>query len=166
MNRCHRGFALVALLLLLLHTAAAAQQKCSVVEYRQFDFWVGTWEVTARGGVAGRNEITLEEDGCVLHEHWTGSRGGTGQSFNIYDRGGRLWHQFWVDNSGTVLHLSGGLSDGVMLLTGTTAGSEGKTIHQRLSFTPNPDGTVRQLWEQSPDGESWSVVFDGLYRKQ
>jgi hypothetical protein len=35
-----------------------------------------------------------------------------------------------------------------------------------LVFTPNPDGTVRQLWEQSPDGETWTAVFDGLYRKQ
>jgi len=158
---------LLAIVVMALHfNPAMAQQTCAGDEYRQFDFWVGTWEVTARGGVAGRNEITLEENGCVLHEHWSGAKGGTGQSFNIYDRGGRLWHQFWVDNSGTVLHLSGGMTEGVMLLTGTTTGPGGKLVHQRLSFTPNSDGTVRQLWEQSPDGESWSVVFDGLYRKE
>jgi hypothetical protein len=166
MNRTCRTLLLAVVVIPLHFNPAVAQQTCAGDEYRQFDFWVGTWEVTARGGVAGRNEITLEEDGCVLHEHWSGSKGGTGQSFNIYDRGGRLWHQFWVDNSGTVLHLSGGLAEGVMLLTGTTTGAGGNLIHQRLRFTPNLDGTVRQLWEQSPDGESWSVVFDGLYRKE
>ncbi|MDH4133049.1 MAG: hypothetical protein OEW17_03030 [Gemmatimonadota bacterium] len=164
MNQYSR--ALAALSLLLLHTPLVAQQKCSGSEHRQFDFWVGRWEVTAQGGVAGHNEITLEEDGCVLHEHWKGSRGGTGQSFNVYDRAGRLWHQFWVDNSGTVLHLTGVFTNGAMRFGGTTTGPEGKTIHQRLTFTPNPDGSVRQMWEQSPDGEVWTAVFDGLYRKQ
>jgi len=158
--------ALATLPILLFHTLAEAQQKCSTGEHRQFDFWVGRWEVTAQGGVAGHNEITLEEDGCVLHEHWSGSRGGTGQSFNSYDPAGRQWHQFWVDNSGTVLHLTGQLESGVMRLKGTTLGKDGSTMHQRLSFTPNPDGTVRQFWEQSPDGVAWTAVFDGLYRRQ
>jgi hypothetical protein len=166
MNRTRRALLLAAIGLPLSFAPAMAQQNCAGEEFRQFDFWVGSWEVTARGVVAGRNEVTLEEGGCVLHEHWSGSKGGTGQSFNIYDRGEKLWHQFWVDNSGTVLHLSGGLSDGVMLLAGTTTTAEGERVHQRLRFTPNPDGTVRQLWEQSPDGERWSVVFDGLYRRQ
>ena len=34
----------------------------------------------------------------MVHEHWKGSRGGTGQSFNFYDRGDRKWHQVWIAN--------------------------------------------------------------------
>jgi len=35
---------------------------------------------------------------------------------------------------------------------------------QKLTFTPNADGTVRQFWEQSvDDGANWTVAFDGLY---
>ena len=157
---------LTTVLTLCICSRAAAQQPCKAPEYRQFDFWLGKWEVKARDQLAGYNEITVEEGGCVVHEHWTGAKGGTGQSFNVYDTGAGRWHQFWVDNSGTVLHLVGGLEAGVMLLTGATTGPEGKPLHQRLSFTPNPDGTVRQLWEQSPDGNTWSTVFDGLYHKQ
>ena len=116
MYRCLRALAL-AILPTLFPAAAVAQQACSAAEYRQFDFWVGKWEVTAKDRVAGHNEITLEEGGCVVHEHWTGAGGSTGQSFNVYDRSGRRWHQFWVDNSGTVLHLTGRLDSGVMRLT-------------------------------------------------
>ena len=70
-------------------TPAASSAKpppCEAPEHRQFDFWLGRWDVTVSGQAAGTNEITLEEDGCVLHEHWVGSKGGTGQSFNWYDR--------------------------------------------------------------------------------
>jgi hypothetical protein len=31
--------------------------------------------------------------------------------------------------------------------------------------TPNADGSVRQLWETSRDGQTWSVLFDGLYTR-
>lgn len=154
------------LALVVAPCTAGAQQPCSTPEHRQFDFWAGTWEVTAKERVAGRNEITVEEGGCVLHEHWTGAGGSTGQSFNVYDAGAALWHQFWVDNSGTVLHLTGRFESGAMRLAGATVGRDGGTVRQRLTFTPNPDGTVRQLWEQSPDGATWSPVFDGLYRRK
>ena len=34
------------------------------------------------------------------------------------------------------------------------------------TWTPNPDGTVRQHWEISSDaGKSWTTAFDGLYRR-
>ena len=37
---------------------------------------------------------------------------------------------------------------------------------ERIAWTPNADGTVRQLWESSKDdGKTWTVSFDGLYRK-
>lgn len=35
-----------------------------------------------------------------------------------------------------------------------------------LTFFKNADGTVRQLWETSPDRTSWQIVFDGLYTRQ
>ena len=77
MNRCFRALTLSTLPLLLIRAPAVAQQACAAGEYRQFDFWVGRWEVTANDRVAGHNEITVEEGGCVVHEHWAGARGGT-----------------------------------------------------------------------------------------
>src|SRR5512138_297492 len=94
-------------------------KPCATAEHRQFDFWLGEWNVVnAKGQTAGTNAITLEQDGCVLHEHWTGAKGGTGQSFNVYDATDKRWHQIWVDNSGSLLQLQGGLVDGRMVLEG------------------------------------------------
>jgi len=42
----------------------------------------------------------------------------------------------------------------------------GLVQQERISWTPNDDGSVRQLWESSKDGgKSWAVVFDRLYRR-
>jgi hypothetical protein len=151
---------------ILLH-AQQPPPKCDSAEFRQFDFWVGNWNVMVQGNQAGTNDITLEESSCVIHEHWTGARGGTGQSFNFYDRTVGKWHQFWVDNSGNYLHLTGTYTENKLELTGSAAGPNGKPQSQRLTFFKNADGTVRQLWETSDDGaKTWQVAFDGLYRKR
>ena len=148
-------------------TDSAQAFGCSGPTQRQFDFWVGSWNVTAQGRQAGINDVTVEEGGCVLHEHWTGSRGGTGQSFNVYDQAIGKWHQFWVDNQGNYLHLTGSYGDSRLVLEGTGAGPDRKPQRHRLTFFQNADGSVRQLWETSgDDGRSWQVAFDGLYRKR
>jgi hypothetical protein len=140
---------------------------CPAPEHKQFAFWVGDWNVTVQGNQAGTNRVTLEESGCVIHEHWTGARGGTGQSFNFYDRTIGKWHQFWVDNQGHYLHLKGRYRDDRLILEGTGARSGGKPERHRLTFIRNADGSVRQLWETSGDGGgSWRVAFDGLYRRR
>jgi hypothetical protein len=149
-----------------LHTQAAPTFGCPAPEHRQFEFWVGDWNVTVQGKQAGVNQVTLEEAGCVIHERWTGARGGTGQSFNFYDRTTGKWVQFWVDNQGNYLHLTGTYAESRLTLLGTAPGPKG-VQQQRLSFFRNGDGSVRQLWETSDDdGTTWQVTFDGLYRRR
>ena len=94
-------------------------------------------------------------------------KGGTGQSFNFYDRQDGKWHQVWVSNSGETLFLTGGYEDNVLTLAGESRQEDGSTLLNRISFRNNPDHSVRQLWETSPDeGATWTAVFDGLYRKR
>ena len=83
-----------------------ARPDCSAPEHRQFDFWIGDWDVTSGGKPAGHNRVDAVEDGCAINEHWTGTTGSTGVSYNAYDRVDRRWHQFWVSNGGMVLHLA------------------------------------------------------------
>lgn len=160
-------------LLGLLSTTLLAQQQpapCSEPEYRQFDFWIGEWEVfNPAGEKVGENRIERVLNGCALHENWRSAKSAfTGNSYNTYDESRKLWHQTWVDNSGQLLLLQGGLDKaGRMVLQGERAarGGEGKVM-DRITWTPNADGSVRQFWEASKDGgRSWDVVFDGLYRK-
>lgn len=146
---------------------SASQSKpskpCSMPEHRQFDFWVGDWDVQAGGQQAGTNTIQLILGDCVLMENWTGSKGGTGKSFNLYDSAKGKWQQTWVDNGGNVLELYGEFKDGVMRLTGENIRNGKKTL-QRISFFPLEKDRVRQLWEQSQDdGKTWTAAFDGLY---
>jgi hypothetical protein len=44
---------------------------------------------------------------------------------------------------------------------------EAKTLVQRITWTPLPDGGLRQLWETSADaGSTWKTVFDGYYSRK
>ncbi len=144
-----------------------APPPCSDERHRQFDFWVGDWDVFDTAGKrVGGNVIDSILGGCALRESWTGGGGSIGHSFNIYDAANDKWHQTWVDNRGLLLELDGGLRDGKMVLEGKRPGADGKPVHHRISWEPQPGGHVRQLWETSPDGSEWKTLFDGLYKKR
>jgi hypothetical protein len=150
--------------------AAPESGPCEAAEYRQFDFWIGEWTVTSGDEAAGTNSVQPVHGGCALQENWRGSGEGgiTGSSYNTYDSATGKWHQTWVDSNGGLLLLDGGMVDGSMVLAGRrpTRDGSGEASH-RITWTPNPDGTVRQLWEASKDGGvNWSVLFDGLYTRQ
>lgn len=141
-------------------------QTCSSgPEHRQFDFWVGEWEVkNPRGQTVGSNSVQLILGDCVVFENWTSARGFSGKSFNVYNRAKGKWQQTWVDAAGNVLELTGGYKDDRMSFEGETPAADGKRTLHRLTFTRLSPDRVRQLWEQSADGgKTWTVAFDGSY---
>ena len=161
--------------------ASAAQQApppapptCEAPEHAEFDFWVGEWDVyrwrdewdlaawraANPDATPAVNRISKLHDGCALREEYTTPRGYEGSSLNFYDRADGRWHQTWIDSTGTALYLSGGMEGDTMVLADDPP--EGRP-HSRISWPPQEDGSVRQTWEQSPDGETWQVVFDGRY---
>ena len=149
--------------------AQAPAPACSAAEYRQFDFWLGEWDVYQPDGKkAGESRIEAISGGCALLENWSGQGGFSGKSLNSYDRTDQRWHQSWVDSSGSLLVISGGLVDQRMVLVSVPADPLAPgAMHQRISWTPNDDGSVRQLWEASADaGKTWAVQFDGKYVKR
>jgi hypothetical protein len=160
----------VATLLLLSAVAATAQEAapCSGAEHRQFDFWLGAWEVvTPEGELAGRNTIARILNGCALEESWHGASGSIGKSLNMYYERDGTWRQSWVDGAGGRLDLAGGLdAEGRMVLSGTMPGPDGGEVLHEVSWQPLADGTVRQHWRASRDGgENWRDVFVGIYRR-
>jgi len=164
------GSAALALLLSAVAPARAqggGQPGCSDEAYRQFDFWVGKWEVTNPAGrVVGSNRITPILGGCVLLEEWQSAGQHSGKSFNIYDAARSVWHQTWVDTSGLLLELEGGLEGESMVLQGTRPGPDGEVLH-RITWRPLDGGDVRQTWDTSTDGgASWSSQFNGLYSRK
>ena len=152
--------------LLALAAPSLAQAACPDLAYKQFDFWLGDWNVaTAEGKLVGRDHVEKAYGGCVLQEHWTSVDGGTGGSLSLYDVSRKLWHQTWVDSTGTLVVLEGNLKDGHMVLAGEMVTPEGKRQQDRMSWTPM-SGKIRQLWETSEDGgKSWKIIFDVYYTK-
>jgi hypothetical protein len=142
-------------------------ETCSAAGFRQFDFWAGEWDVAdAAGKPAGHNAIAIEQQGCVLVEHWTSAAGNTGLSINYYDPLAHNWTQQWV-GLGLLLKMSGGLRDGAMVLEGPLQYlSTGKVTRLRGTWSSLPDGRVRQHFEESfDDGHTWTEWFDGYYRR-
>lgn len=147
-----------------------ALKPCGGVEYRQFDFWLGDWDVTPASApqTMYENNISSAQDGCVVFEQYTAGAF-TGMSLNFYDARTEKWHQTWMSNAGGAIYLEGGLNaDGAMQMTDEDLPISAVTgAINRVTWTPHPDGSVRQLWESSSDGgEIWTVVFDGLYVKK
>ncbi|MGD2045232.1 MAG: hypothetical protein PVJ80_06430 [Gemmatimonadota bacterium] len=158
----------------LLITAPLAAQNAPPTPCRdgarfdEFDFWVGEWDVFVdTDRQAGTNRIEKVEEGCLLIEHWTGAAGGTGTSVNFYDRGRGVWRQLWVSSNDVVIEIEGGLRGDSMVLEGTLTSTQGRSQPFRGTWTPNPDGSVRQHFEISEDdGRTWSTWFDGRYVRQ
>lgn len=179
---CHRpsgplvpGALLVLAALCALSLAPGAQPSapgaaCAEGPARQFDFWLGDWDVRLPDGApAGRSRIERVAAGCALLEHWQGRGGFTGHSLNRYDPATGRWQQWWMDSSGGLLQLSGGWEEGQMRLRGETIEAQrpGQRRLERITWQPLPDGAVRQRWEQSADGgQTWQVVFDGRYLRR
>ena len=152
----------------LLERAEWNKQPCAhAAENRQFDFWLGEWEVRSpEGTMAGRNSITRENGDCWIHEHWAGAMAGTGESVNFYNATTKKWHQTWVDDQGAIAEFDGDFRDGAMRLEGYRQGPNNDQIPARLTLTPLPDGRVRQLGENSTDGgKTWTVLYDLFYTR-
>jgi hypothetical protein len=153
---------------LLVAAAASAQtpssvasSDCSSPQHRQFDFWLGDWDVTQGDKTAGRNVIRSILNGCAISEEWTGTGGFSGNSLNFYNSTTQRWHQTWIDSRGQSLALEGQLEAGSMVLQNVAP--ENMPRH-RITWTPMPDKSVRQLWQvrDKPEAE-WRTLFDGKY---
>ncbi len=129
---------------------------CQGASYHQFDFWIGKWNVYAPDGrKVGENVIEPIAGGCALLENWTAAKGFSGKSLNSFDANDQQWHQTWVDSSGSRLEIAGTGGGGKMALASKT---------QRIAWTTNADGSVRQLWESwDASKNAWVVAFDGRY---
>jgi hypothetical protein len=159
------GSGLVAAL--LATPLPAAEPGCADPRARQFDFWVGDWDVYNRegGAIVGHSVVEPVLDDCVLQENWEGVSGSAGTSLNFFDPDRQAWRQLWVWREGTTLELEGRFEAGRMVLQGPGKGEDGQPNQNRITWFDNDNDTVRQLWEVSADaGKTWVVVFDGLYQ--
>jgi len=142
--------------------------SCLSSAYREFDFWVGDWDVVDAGSPISANStkvararVDLILDGCVLREDYQGTDGHRGQSFTIYDGGRKVWHQSWVTNRGELLLIEGRIEHGAMVLSGE---DRVKGALVRGVWKPEK-GYVRETAVTSTDGgTTWKPWFDLVFR--
>jgi hypothetical protein len=141
--------------------------------YREFDFWLGDWDVRPTGNAAAppsRNTITLEYNGCIVHEHWQPAGGaGGGESFNLFDRSFNEWRQTWVDATGGQHDYHGKREGKNMVFFAELPPPPGQTAraHTRMTFFHISPDTVRQFVEGSSDaGKTWTVNYDLTYTRR
>lgn len=149
-------------------TAQANNCICCTEKHSEFDFWLGTWTVTKPdGSLAGTNVIEKIQDNCILRENWTSALGNfTGTSSNFYNIQTKQWEQVWLDNQGGILHLKGNRVGNQMILqSDEQKNSNGEPFFNRITWTLNDDGTVRQYWEIITNTNNIAVAFDGMYKK-
>jgi tetratricopeptide (TPR) repeat protein len=133
---------------------------------REFDFWVGAWDVRLEDGtLVGHNTISKADGGCTILERWSGAGGSSGTSINYYQPSREQWRQLWVGSNGTIIDIAGGLRDGQMRLEGTIEYTAQDRIEAfRGTWSVLPDGRVRQHFEEfNLPAQSWQTWFDGYY---
>ena len=148
--------------------ASPPARACNSPSFRQFDFWVGEWDVfdTRTGEPAGHSLVERLYDGCAIRENWS-EPGFTGGSLNHYSAADGKWRQTWTDSQGAWREFVGDMDGGRMVLAWRTQALHGKPGDRRvrMTFTPNPDGTVRQYSDISADGgRTWRLRYDYSYR--
>lgn len=146
---------------------SAKADPCTAAEYRQFDFWIGDWDVFDVDSPAkqvARIHVDRILDGCVLREDYQDTNGHKGQSFSIYDPSREVWHQSWVTNRGQLLELDGRFQASEMSLSAVERTNDGKEKQIHSTWKP-VEGGVRETAVTSMDGgTTWTAWFDLLFR--
>lgn len=134
---------------------------------RQFDFWIGEWDVkSTTGQPAGKSKIELLLGECVIYENWTSAppQNYAGKSFNLHNSGSGKWMQTWVDDKGAVIEfIDGEYKDNKMVFI--TRPDQQNQI-TRLTFFNLDKNNVRQIFEVTSDaGKTWTTTTDLLYHR-
>ncbi len=101
-----RRLFLIALLSCCTSSFAATQtppNPCTLAEQKQFDFWVGEWDVSWPGNQPGEtlhatNSIQRILDNCVVEENFQAEAPPPplhGKSLSLFDARSGKWKQTW-----------------------------------------------------------------------
>jgi hypothetical protein len=152
------GMILLGLCVFVSTVNAQAPEACAGEEYRQLDFWLGSWDLTwtptgPDDPGKGRNDITLILNDCVIQESFNGA-GMIGHSVSVYHAPPKQWRQTWVDNSGGYFALVGGPDTEGFRLDMTRISE--KTPYMRMIWRNIKSDSLDWHWQSSPDaGKTW-----------
>lgn len=150
-----------------------ASNPCAISEQKQFDFWVGDWDLTWPGNSGetqhGTNSIKRIMSDCVVQENFSGGDAMhmRGTSLSVFDSRSHHWKQTWVDNEGGYLDFVGDFSSGTMILQREAVGPDGKHFLQRMVWKNIGPNELDWSWEASHDGgKTWQVNWPIHYKRR
>jgi hypothetical protein len=139
---------------------------------REFDFWVGEWDVYQTGThfLVGQSVIQIASGGCMILENWTAvGVPHNGKSMNFVDQTSKKWEQIWVGSGGIGANffINGEYRDSAMRFEFEQPNQQGNKLKGRFTFFNQGPNQVRQLNETSPDGgKTWNTVYDFTYKRK
>jgi hypothetical protein len=152
-------------------------KPCNSPEARQFDFWLGQWDLSwpaeQSGGTEGEtatgaNRISRLFGDCVIEENFsTGDGTFQGHSVSVYDEKAGLWRQTWVDSSGGYLVFTGSFDGGAMTLSTNPVDRGDEVVVQRMVFGQIREDSLEWAWQGSRDGGvTWTDLWNISYRRR
>ncbi len=147
----------------LVAAAGRNQHPCrNAPEYRQFDFWLGEWDVETSGQKIARSSIQLILDECAIFENYE-ANGYSGKSLTSWDAGEQRWEQHYTDTAGLSRSFVGKFEDGKLVML-TEFERQGAKVTTRMTYSKEGPDRVRQYLETSLDGgKTWAAGYDGMY---
>ena len=158
-----------ALLAALPAAAQGAPATCTSAESKQFDFWIGKWDVAASTQPKVKVADSLIEKlygGCAVRENWMPLKGNAGGSLNAYVPATGKWRQTWLAADGFA-DFTGGWNGKAMVIEGVWPQPGKPNQITRMTYTQLPGGAVEQKGETTDDnGKSWQPSFSFIYTRK
>jgi hypothetical protein len=147
-----------------------------IPQAREFDFWVGEWDVYPNGAnvIVGHSKVEVVSGGCMVLENWTaiGSIPNIGKSMNYVNTATGKWEQHWIGSGGLnvnnpQLFVNGEYREDAMRFESTSTSPQNqKQLGRFIFFNMGPD-QVRQFYEISVDeGKTWTTSYDLVYKRK
>ena len=151
-----------------LNAQTKNKKPCNSKEYKQFDFWLGNWNVyNVKNQLIGTNKIVKMKNACAIQENWKSKTSQSkGTSYNFYNATDKIWNQVWIDNIGGSLELKGTYKNNKMILKSKLISGTKGDYYNQITWFNNSDGTVTQLWELLDiNNTPFNEIFRGTYKK-
>jgi tetratricopeptide (TPR) repeat protein len=136
---------------------------------RDFDFWVGEWEVFNNNYPnhrVGSSVIQNVAGECTILENWQAYNSPfSGKSQNWYDPNTGKWTQLWIGSGGGHVYFTDGeYRDGAMRFKSKQTMPNGTEQTGNFIFYNLGPDKVRQYYEVSTDGgKTFQVSYDFIY---
>ena len=170
-------------------TEPSHSAPCSQAEARQFDFWIGEWEIQAKERPPGSDQWTENKSwirtrvrralsGCVLIEESIDKVAYdtlvVGMSLTSYNIHLGKYQQLWVDQQGSTWEYVGGWEDESMVLYLEPTTSSGESIvpfeattRIRMVFSEIARNGLVWGYEYSTDGgHEWTRTNEAVYSRR